>query len=39
VHPSNDHNDKLIAEIISAYTTQFKQESVLRVTVNACISF
>jgi hypothetical protein len=39
VHPNDDRNDKLIAEIISAYTTQFKQESVLRVTVNACISF
>jgi hypothetical protein len=39
VHPSNDHNDALIAEIISAYKMQFKQESVLRVTVNACISF
>jgi hypothetical protein len=39
VHPNDDHNDKLVAEIISAYTMQFKQESVLRVTVNACVSF
>src|SRR5580692_321716 len=39
VHPNDDHSDRLIAEIISAYTMQFKQESVLRVTVNACVSF
>jgi hypothetical protein len=39
VHPNDARNDMLIAEIISAYKTQFKQESVLRVTEHACISF
>ena len=39
VHPDDHADDDLIAAIIAAYKTQFFQESVLRVKVQACVSF
>jgi hypothetical protein len=39
VHPDDDANDALIARVIREYRTQFAQESVLRVKINACVAF
>jgi hypothetical protein len=39
VHPDDGPNDALIGQIIDAYKTQFHQESVLRVKINACAAF
>lgn len=39
VHPNDEADEARVAEIIAAYKTQFDQESVLRVRVDACASF
>lgn len=39
VHSDDRLSEKLIAEIISLYKAQFQQESVLRVKIDACVSF
>jgi hypothetical protein len=39
VHPSSDADETRVTQIIAAYRSQFEQESVLRVKVNACASF
>jgi hypothetical protein len=39
VHPDDGSSDALIGQIIDAYKTQFHQESVLRVKINACAAF
>jgi hypothetical protein len=39
IHPDDENDEKLVSEIIKTYETQFEQESVLRVRVDACASF
>ena len=39
VHPDDAASEKSITEIIAAYKTQFRQEAVLRVQTDACVSF
>jgi hypothetical protein len=39
VHPDDAQDDALVKEIIAAYKTQYRQESVLRVRVIVCASF
>ena len=39
IHPDDIASEQSVAEIVSAYKTQFRQEAVLRVSENACISF
>ncbi|MES2627126.1 MAG: DUF3574 domain-containing protein [Pseudomonadota bacterium] len=39
VHPDDVMSEQAVAEIISAYKTQFRQEAVLRVKHESCISF
>ena len=39
VHPDDSASDALLAQVISEYRTRFAQESVLRVKVQACVTF
>ena len=39
VHPDDAADDALLAGVISEYKSRFAQESVLRVKVNACVTF
>jgi hypothetical protein len=39
VHPDDAQSETSIAAIVAAYRTTFQQNSVLRVTANACVSF
>ena len=39
VHADDIASEQAVADIVSAYKTQFSQEAVLRVSTNACISF
>ena len=39
VHPDDAASNKSIAGIIAAYKLRFKQEAVLRVKTDACVSF
>lgn len=39
VHPDDTASEKSINEIIATYKAQFRQEAVLRVKTDACVSF
>ncbi len=39
VHPDSAADETRVTQIIAAYRSQFEQQSVLRVKVNACVSF
>lgn len=39
VHPNDLASEKSVAEIVTAYKTQFQQEAVLRVKTDTCVSF
>ena len=39
VHPDTPENETAIRELISRYKMQFRQEAVLRVRSNTCVSF
>jgi Protein of unknown function (DUF3574) len=39
VHPDDAADDALLAGVISEYKSRFAQQSVLRVKVNACVTF
>ena len=38
VHPDDAPSEQSVTEVVSAYKTQFRQEAVLRVRMDACIS-